>query len=89
MDLETQKQWQEWIESRPPSVQQLAAKFPPESKFVIHGVRYYLLGYTEDEVLIVTKVNPALEYESAMESKEYVHASHFTLEEDHDRTEAD
>lgn len=66
----------EWIASRPESVQKLAAEFPLGTAFEVKGRILYLVGYNEDDSLIVSRFNPATDYEAANENREYLCASH-------------
>ena len=68
-----------WLASRPPHIQAMAKKFPMDSVFLIYGVKHYLLGYTEDEMLILSSTPPNENYEKAIETKIFVHALHFEL----------
>lgn len=67
----------EWIASRPESVQRLAAEFPLGTVFDTGKGRWYLVGWTENDSLIVSRVDPRRDYEGAMNSKQYLCASHF------------
>jgi hypothetical protein len=70
-----QDAFQQWIATRPESVQRLAKEFPLDTKFYIRGTLYYVLGYTEDDRLIVSTINPFEDYDRAFES-----ATHFCAE---------
>lgn len=65
-----------WLATRPESVRRLAAEFPLGSSFAVDGERLYLLGYTEEDMLIVSPVDPAVDYDGANASKKYLCASH-------------
>ncbi len=67
----------EWLASRPESVQKLIAEFPLGSVFNVKDTTLYLLGYTENDMLIVSEVNPSVDYEGANENKKYLCAGHF------------
>lgn len=64
--------WQEWLSTRPECVRKLAAEFPRGTRVD----RYFVIGYTEDDMLIVSLIDPSLDYDGAVESKEYVCAKH-------------
>lgn len=67
---------EEWLLTRPECVQQLAKEFPIGSTFDIDGETFHLIGWTEGDALIVSKIDPAEDYEWALECKEYFHAYH-------------
>ena len=69
-------EWDAWLETRPASVQQLAREFPLHTQVRIDGQLYYLLGYTECDSLIVSKISPYLAYEQALATQEYICAAH-------------
>lgn len=50
-----QKQWDEWVKTRPKSVQKLARKFPPNKLYRIKpkGQRVTIHSYSEDGTLTV------------------------------------
>lgn len=65
-----------WLATRPESVRKLAAEFPLGTTFLIKGERFYLLGYNENDMIIISKINPHEEYDEALANKEYVCAEH-------------
>lgn len=66
-----------WLESRPESVQKLAAEFPMGSTFDVPGKgKFWLLGYNEEDMLIVSRVDPCEDWIKANEGREYLCASH-------------
>lgn len=65
-----------WIASLPDNVQRLIGAFPLNSVFMIEGEKYYLLGYTEDELVIVTPVSPANDYDAAVEKRRFIRPEH-------------
>jgi hypothetical protein len=73
-----EKEYEKWMESRPECVQELAKRFPIHSRFVIEDTVYFLIGYNEDDSLIVSKINPNEDYDKAIETKEYICAKHLT-----------
>lgn len=66
-----------WLASRPESVRKLAAEFPLGSRFDLGGRTLFLFGYTESDMLVVSAVDPAVDYEAAHASREHVCATHF------------
>lgn len=68
----------EWLKTRPECVQKLAAEFPIGSVFQVDGKPpLYLLGWTEEDTIIVSEIDPCEDYEAAHEAKQYLCASHF------------
>lgn len=69
---------EEWLASRPECVQALAKEFPMHSRFQMgDGPILYLCGYTEDDHLIVSPLNPWEDYERAISERFYLCASRF------------
>jgi len=64
--------------TRPTSVQALAAEFPLGTTFTFEGdpLVYYLLGYEEDDRLLVTPVDPAVDYAAALAAQASFDAKH-------------
>lgn len=76
-DAEREAALAEWIASRPESVQKLAAEFPLGTSFDVRGETLYLVGYNEDDSLIVSRFDPYEDYEAAVGSQQRLCASHF------------
>ena len=72
--------WEAWLGTRPAAVQQLAQEFPLGSHWHVAGQVLYLLGYTEDDCLLVSPIDPAVDYQGALITKEYLHAAHVRQE---------
>ena len=68
--------FQAWLKTRPHCVQDLAREFPPMTRVLVDGVMLRVFGYTEDDMLIVSRVNPVEDYDGAMEAKELLCAKH-------------
>lgn len=67
-----------WLESRPAPVRALAAEFPFGTVLSLpDGSPLYVLGYTEDDKLIVSLLSPWDDYDAAVEAQERVCARHF------------
>lgn len=64
----------EWIASRPEPVRKLAAEFPPGAR--VGPDKLYVIGYTEDGMLIVSPYDPHEGYDRAVEARLYMCASH-------------
>jgi hypothetical protein len=84
MSDETQTLYDAWLADKPECVKELAKKFNPSSIFDIGGEIYYLIGFAEPDEgdpegagLIISKFNPATDYDSAMANKYYICAKHF------------
>jgi hypothetical protein len=61
--------WEEWLLSRPPSVQKIAREFPAGLRFLDPGLgSLWLIGYTEDDELILTRTNPFLDFGRASQA---------------------
>lgn len=72
-----EKALEAWIASRPECVRQLAARFPPGDRIEgPSGTIYYIIGYTEDDMLIVSPVKPWEDYDAALANKHYICAKH-------------
>lgn len=74
---DAQRELDEWLKSRPECVQRLAAEFPLGTELWLGGKVHYLIGYTEDDMLIVSHINPSFSHDGAMRVKKYVCAEHF------------
>jgi hypothetical protein len=76
--MSVEERYRKWLASRPPVVQALAEEFPAGSVFKREGFPdYYLLGWTENDLLIVSKIDPAMDYDGARACQEYMHAHHY------------
>lgn len=64
---------QEWIASRPPSVRALAAEFPLGS---VIDETDYVIGWTENDMILVSPIWLGYDYEAAMSGKRRVCAAH-------------
>jgi len=67
---------QEWLKTRPPCIQALAAEFPLDYLVLLDGRVHYILGYTEGDMLMLSPVDPGVDYEAAMARMIYLCASH-------------
>jgi len=68
----------EWLKTRPECVQKLAEEFPLGSKFTgPNGEPLHLLGYTETDELILSNIDPTVDYEGANANKLYSCAGHY------------
>lgn len=69
-------EFEEWVASRPPSVQALMAEFAMGSHYIIDGELHHLIGFTEDDKLILSTVDPAEDYDGALDARVYLCAEH-------------
>lgn len=74
-------QFDAWLATRPECVQKLAKEFPLEEFGVLEVDDEYLhlCGYTENDMLIFSIVDPRVDYELCLrpENKRFICASHF------------
>jgi hypothetical protein len=77
MEPEQQAEWNAWLATRPETVQKLAAEFPPNTCFTFENRMAYVIGYTEDDKLIFSFVDPCKDYNRASKERHYICASHF------------
>jgi hypothetical protein len=61
-----------WLKTRPKIVQEMAAKYPPNSIITAKDEDLYILGWTEGGDLICSTTSPSVDYEKAMETKIYI-----------------
>ena len=45
---------------------------------MVHGQPHWLLGFTEDQMLIVSKIDPCDDYDGSLAIREYLCADHFS-----------
>lgn len=69
-------EFQAWIDSRPQAVKDLVAEFPPGLMVETDEGRFYLLGYTENDRLIVSRISPSDDHEASVASREHLCAQH-------------
>lgn len=69
-----QRAWDEWLADRPECVRRLAEEFPIGVAFLVGDSCYYLIGYTESDILICSKTDPRTNYDVAIANPEYIHA---------------
>jgi len=64
-EQETYHTYEDWLASRPASVQALAKRFPIPGRIIIDGTAHYILGYSEPDGLILSPINPGIDYHGA------------------------
>jgi len=71
-----------WLLTRPACIQRLAKEFPIGLKINCGEESFYLLGYQENDSVILSVVNPTIDYEAANleENKRYISAQHLRQE---------
>ncbi len=74
--MDKKQAMKEWLRGRPKAVKQLAKEFPPGYEFEINEIRYYVIGYHEPDALVISKHNPALDYQNATKDNQMIHAEH-------------
>ncbi len=67
---------QRWLATRPASVKQLAREFPPGTTFLINDVTMWVVGYTENDHLIVSHIDPHENYQEATKQRSMICADH-------------
>lgn len=73
---ELERSFAGWLKTRPECVQKLAARFPVGHVYVIDGVKHYILGWTENDMVIFSLTDPSQDYKRAMANKVYLCADH-------------
>lgn len=70
-------EYKAWVDSRPQQVRKLCYEFPLGSKFIVPGKgTCHLLGYTENDMLILSPIDPTEYYDLAHLRKFYLCAEH-------------
>ena len=64
--------WREWLAERPKLVRKMAKKYPPGTKFNIHGQHMHVMSYEEDGGISVTAIDPFEDYENAVKERKPV-----------------
>lgn len=70
------KTLEEWIAQRPPSVQKLALMFPISSQVYIEDILHYIVGYTEGNMVMITHIDPVVDYNAALKARKYICVKH-------------
>jgi hypothetical protein len=70
------KAMQDWLATRPASVQKLAAEFPPRTILIVKGITMHVMGWTEGDDLLVSPVDPYFDYDRAYATRQRLCASH-------------
>jgi hypothetical protein len=65
-----------WLKDRPDIIHKLWAEFPPATKLTIDGQSWYVVGYNDDDSLLISRHDPNEDYIAAVGDREYLHAEH-------------
>jgi len=66
-----------WLATRPEAVRKLAAEFPLHTPILIGGRTSFIIGWNENDMLIVSQLRLDQDYELALASARYVCATPF------------
>jgi hypothetical protein len=66
-----------WLSKRPLKIQAMAAEFPMATPLDVKGIKHWIIGYNEGDMLILSPIDPNLDYDDSVEQKIYACASHF------------
>lgn len=62
--------WEQWLAGRPEKVREMGCRYPPGTKFKIHGKIVWLVSYCEDGTVMVSETNPSEAYETAIATRQ-------------------
>ena len=62
----------EWLSTKPQCVQDLAKEFPASTVILCDDKKFFILGWTENDMLAVTPIDPADNYDGAVAAVEYL-----------------
>lgn len=68
--------YQAWLASRPEVVQRLAHQFPPGTRVHLDGDLHWVVGWDEGGLLILSPINPSVDYDAALAAKVYLCPDH-------------
>jgi hypothetical protein len=69
--------WAAWFASRPACVQALILQYPVETHVFLDDRRAYIIGWTENDKLILSWTDPEEDYDEARADPLYVCVRHF------------
>lgn len=69
---EWNRQWEAWVETRPPAVRAVARKFPIGTRFLMHGKVVHVISYEENGGISVSETDPCKDYKTAVDSRQPV-----------------
>jgi len=74
---------EEWLDGRPETIKELARQYPPGTRIIIKGEMNWVVKYWEtkdgEAVLGISNIDPAIDYDRAIESEEFICADHLEL----------
>lgn len=62
----------EEISQMPDFMKVLATEFPVATMLELEGYVFYVLGYSAPDKLIASQLNPAIDYNAAMRTQQYI-----------------
>lgn len=66
--------FEEWLSTRPQIIRDLAREFPIPDSYVIEGRQMWVMGWNEANLVLLTPICPAHDYEAARAACVHVHA---------------
>lgn len=70
MTVEQALLWRQWLLTRPRVIQDMARRYPPDTKLSIHGRVMHVISYDESGSYGVTAIDPTVDYEGAVAARE-------------------
>lgn len=67
---------EDWLNSRPLCVRRLACEFPPGARITAPDGVFVIIGYTDDDELLITPEQYIADYDAAVEHHLCICASH-------------
>ena len=64
-----------WLATCSPEARVLAREFPPGTRFEIEGQTWHLIGYTTEDELIVSSIDPREDFDGAHRARGYLSAA--------------
>lgn len=59
-----------WLKGKPETIKRLARRLPPGTKIESHGQTLYVVAYTEDGGVKVSKTDPAEDFRTAIQERQ-------------------
>ncbi len=71
--------FEQWLKTRPPEIQKLGKEFPVGTKVTVPGQTklWTLVGYAEGDVLLISPIDPLVDYKSSISQRQRVCAEHY------------
>lgn len=60
---------EKWLEGRPEVVKKMARRYPPGTRFLLHGKIMHVIAYSESGGLSVTPVDPDKNWDKAVKKR--------------------